>query len=112
MTELLGDLKKGIWSEISARRPIDIYRRNLQKSHINILIGLIKPSSGTTTVGGITITTTSSADKNDAKSVIMGHLTALRAEINSAAAGTADLMTKYHLQDISKRIDNALNPKD
>lgn len=112
MTELLGDLKKGIWSEISARKPIDIYRRNLQKSHINILIGLIKPSSGTTTVGGITITTTSSADKNDAKSVIMGHLTALRAEINSAAAGTADLMTKYHLQDITKRIDNALNPKD
>lgn len=112
MTELLGDLKKGIWSEISARKPIDIYRRNLQKSHINTLLGLIKPSSGTTTVGGITITTTSSADKNDAKSVIMGHLTALRAEINSAAAGTADLMTKYHLQDITKRIDNALNPKD
>ena len=112
MTELLGDLKKGIWSEISARKPIDIYRRNLQKSHINTLLGLIKPSSGTTTVGGITITTTSSADKNDAKSVIMGHLTALRAEINFAAAGTADLMTKYHLQDITKRIDNALNPKD
>lgn len=112
MTELLGDLKKGIWSEISARRPIDIYRRNLQKSYINLLIGLLKPSSGTATFGGITITTTSSADKNDAKSVIMGHLTALRAEINSAAAGTTDLMTKYHLQDISKRIDNALNPKD
>lgn len=112
MTELLGDLKKGIWSEISARRPIDIYRRNLQKSYINLLIGLLKPSSGTATFGGITITTTSSADKNDAKSVIMGHLTALRAEINSAAAGTTDLMTKYHLQDISKRIDNALNSKD
>jgi hypothetical protein len=113
MTELFSDLKKGIWTELPARKPIDIYRRNLQKSYVNTLIGLIKPSSaGTTTIGGITITSTSSADKNDAKSVIMGHLASLRTEINAASAGTADLMTKYHLQDLAKRIDNALNPKD
>lgn len=113
MTELLGDLKKGIWTELATRKPIDIYRRNLQKSYINTLVSLVKPSSsGTTTIGGITITTTSGTDKSDAKSVIMGHLVALRAEINAAAAGTVDLMTKYHLQDLAKRIDNALNPKD
>jgi hypothetical protein len=46
------------------------------------------------------------------KSVVRAHLAALKTEINAAAAGTADLMTKYHLQDVSKRIDNALNPKD
>jgi len=113
MTELFSDLKKGIWTELPARKPIDIYRRNLQKSYVNTLISLIKPSSaGTTTIGGITITSTSSADKNDAKSVIMGHLASLRTEIIAASAGTADLMTKYHLQDLAKRIDNALNPKD
>lgn len=109
LTELLGDLKKGIWSELAARKPIDIYRRNLQKSYITTLGGLLAPSSSVT-VGGTTITIGN--DKSDIKSVVRAHLAALRAEVNAAAAGTADAMSKYHLQDIAKRIDNLLNPKD
>ena len=110
--ELLGDLKKGIWSELAARKPIDIYRRNLQKSYINILGDLLKSGKGQTiTVAGITITT-ATADKSDSRSVVRAHLASLRAEVNAAAAGTPDQMSKYHLQDISNRIDNALNPKD
>jgi hypothetical protein len=113
MTELLADLKKGIFTELSTRKPIEIYRRNLQKNYVNTLLNLIKPpSASSTSIGGFTLSTTSSLDKTDAKSVIMGHLAALRAEINAAASGTADIMTKYHLQDLSKRIDNALNTKD
>jgi hypothetical protein len=46
ITELLTDLKKGIWSELAARRPIDVYRRNLQKSYINMLQDLVNPTSG------------------------------------------------------------------
>ena len=34
------------------------------------------------------------------------------AEINAAIPGTADQMSKYHLQDVVNRIDNALNPKN
>ncbi|HEX4875108.1 MAG TPA: zinc-dependent metalloprotease [Chitinophagaceae bacterium] len=112
ITELLTDLKKGIWSELAAKKPIDIYRRNLQKSYINTLLTMLKPASGSVVVGGFTITTSSSMDKNDSKSVIIGHLSSLRSEINAAVGGTSDLMTRYHLQDLGKRIDNALNPKD
>lgn len=112
MTDLLSDLRKGIWGELSGKKPIDIYRRNLQKSYINILTSLVKPpASPTTTIGTFTFTITSSAEKNDIRSVLTGHLTALRAEINSAATGNGDQMTRYHLLDVSKRIDNALNPK-
>jgi hypothetical protein len=112
ITELLSDLKKGIWSELAARRPIDIYRRNLQKSYVNILSSLLTPPAAPTiSIPGLTFTVTSN-DKSDVKSVVRAHLAALKTEINAAAAGTADLMTKYHLQDVSKRIDNALNPKD
>jgi hypothetical protein len=39
-------------------------------------------------------------------------LAALKNEINAASAGIADPMSKYHLQDVLKRIDKALNPKD
>jgi len=112
-TEMLNDLKRGIWNEISARKPIDIYRRNLQKSYVNILLNIIKPSTpATSTVGTFTVSTNSSTDKSDIKSIIIGHLTALRAEIKNASAGIADSMTKFHLLDLVKRIDNALNPKD
>jgi hypothetical protein len=114
VTELLADLKKGIWNELATRKPVDIYRRSLQKSYVNTLIGLITPSSAAiTTTGIITISTGGvNNEKSDVKSVVMAHLAALRTEMNSAAAAIADPMTKYHLQDVSKRIDKALNSKD
>jgi hypothetical protein len=115
LTELLGDLKKGIWSELSAKRRIDIYRRNLQKSYITILNSLLNPpavtgmvitASGSTSIPGVNI------DKTDIRSVLIAHLTALRSEIRIAAGSTADAMTRYHLQDLAKRIDNALDPRN
>lgn len=112
VTELLADLKKGIWSELAARKPIDIYRRNLQKSYVNNLISLATPpataSAGTfvITIGG-----TTNAEKSDIRSVASAHLASLRTEILGAAGGITDPMSRYHLQDLAKRIDNALNPK-
>lgn len=113
LPDLFSDLKKGVWTELASRKPIDIYRRNLQKSYINILDNLLNPppANQTLNIPGLIIITSSSVDKSDVKSVVRAHLASLKAEVNAAAAGTTDLMTKYHLQDISKRIDNALNPK-
>lgn len=112
LTELLADLKKGIWNELAARRPIDIYRRNLQKSYVATLSSFVQGGPSVVSVGGVTFNIPTASDKSDIKSVVIAHLASLRAEINAAAAGTADAMTKYHLQDISKRIDKTLNPKD
>jgi hypothetical protein len=53
----------------------------------------------------------SSYDKSDVKSVVRAHLASLKTEVNNAEGGISDTMSKYHLQDISKRIDNILNPK-
>lgn len=114
VTELLSDLKKGIWSELAARKPVDVYRRNLQKSFVNSLIGLVNPpkaQASASSTGSIVIIS-SSNDKSDVSSVVRGFLSSLKNEINAAAASSADVMTKYHLQDVAKRIDNALNSKD
>jgi len=114
--ELLSDLKKGIWSELAGKAKIDVYRRNLQKSYINILDGLLNPpkSGGSSDIivimlGGGSLTNT---DKSDIKSVVRAHLSSLRNEVKAAAAATTDPMSRYHLQDILVRIDNSLNPKD
>jgi len=114
MTDLIADLKKGIWSELSARKPIDVYRRNLQKSYINILNNLLNPAAITITLGGGGFGGAApvNSDKSDIKSVVRAHLVSLKNEVNAAASGTTDLMSKYHLQDISKRIEEALDPKN
>jgi hypothetical protein len=112
ITDLLADVKKGVWGELATRKSIDIYRRNLQKSYVSTLINLITSVPQTISIGGFTISSSVNTDKSDIKSVVRGHLQSLRAEINAAAVGLADLMTKYHLQDLSSRIDKALNPKN
>jgi Met-zincin/Domain of unknown function (DUF5117)/Domain of unknown function (DUF5118) len=113
MTELFSDLKKGIWSELPGRKPIDIYRRNLQKSYVNILNNLLNPAEISISLGGgFSIAPTVNTNKSDIKSFVRAHLSALRAEVIAAAGGTTDQMSKYHLQDIAKRIDDALNPKN
>jgi hypothetical protein len=33
-SDMVTDLRKGIWSELASRKPIDIYRRNLQKAFV------------------------------------------------------------------------------
>jgi len=114
ITDLFSDLKKGIWTELSTKKTIDVYRRNLQKSYISILDNLLNPPATTVTTvgGGFGAPAPVNTDKSDIKSVVRAHLASLKNEVNAAAVGIADPMSKYHLQDISKRIDKALNPKD
>ena len=113
ITDLFSDLKKGIWAELSAKKQIDVYRRNLQKSYINVLDNLLNLQFTVTIGGGFGSQVPVNTDNSDIKSVIRAHLTTLKSEVNAAVSGiTTDPMTKYHLQDISKRIDKALNPKD
>ena len=73
------------------------------------------PARSASTAGGFGITIsiiTQGGDKSDVRSVVRAHLSALRTEVRSAANLIADPMSKYHLQDIVDRIDNALNPKE
>jgi hypothetical protein len=110
--ELLTDLKKGIWSELPARKKIDGYRRNLQKSYVERMISLLG-ASGTSislSIGG-SISSGPDLKKTDVTSVVRAHLSSLRAEALAAAAGSTDNMSKYHLQDVAERIKRALDPK-
>jgi hypothetical protein len=111
--ELYGDLKKGIFSELPGRKKIDNYRRNLQKSYVERMIGLISPS-GTPSIslgGGMSLSFGPDVKKTDISSLTRAHLSSLRNEILAAAPATGDSMSKYHLQDLAERIRVALNPR-
>lgn len=112
VTELLADLKKGIWSELATAKATDIYRRNLQKSYVNMLTSLLAPQVTSSPLPGLIISSGGLNDKTDAKSIVRAHLATLRTEIAGASTRAADALTKFHLQDLADRINKALNPKN
>jgi hypothetical protein len=117
LDEMMDDLRKGVWSELSTRKPIDTYRRNLQKAYAERLISIVNPAPAAAisinAPRGFNLSNFLPVDvKNtDVTSVARGQLRALQAEINAAIPGTTDRMSKYHLQDVSDRIRKALDPK-
>ena len=114
--ELLADLRSGIWSELTTKKTIDAYRRNLQKSYVNAMVNLLNPPAASAAGAfgpGISISISGSgSDKSDLKSIVRAHLQSLRSELNASQALYTDRLSKYHLQDLSFRIEKALNPKD
>jgi hypothetical protein len=116
LDELFTDLRGGIWSELKTKKPIDMYRRNLQKVFTEKLITLLTPT--TTTVLSIPPGVTYGYDtrvvdlkKTDLPSITRAHLEALKTEIKAALPLTTDKLSKYHLQDVLKRIEKGLDPK-
>lgn len=114
--EYLDDLKRGIWSELVARKPVDNYRRNLQKSFVERLGNIVNPSTGPSAasgMGGIVISFGPGMDvkKSDIISVAKGTLRSLKTEIQAALPGYTDKMTRYHLQDVVERIEKVLDVK-
>lgn len=120
LDDMFTDLRKGIWSELSSRKAIDSYRRNVQKVHVEKLISLLNPSS-TPSAGGFGFSSpffpaspaSPVADPKDSDviSLARAHLTALRSEITTALPGTTDKLSRYHLQDVLVRINQGLDPK-
>lgn len=114
-SEMLNDLKKGIWSELTAKQPIDIYRRSLQKSYIESLKRIINPEPNP--IPGVQlsftgqITPTMNPRTSDAISISKAHLRTLASEIRTALPLYKDPASKAHFQDVLDRINEALDPK-
>lgn len=114
ITELLSDVKSGVWSELATRKPIDIYRRQLQQMYVEKIDKLLNPEP----VKPVEIPAALRAfiipvdnDLVDVQSSLRASLSSLKAEVNAAANASTDQMTKIHLKEMSRRIDNALDPK-
>ena len=113
ITEMISDLHKGIFSELSSNKPIDGYRRNIQKTYVEKLIDIVDPTP-TVTInlgGGFGGPAPVNVKNTDVVSVAKGELKALQAEINAAANSNSDKISKYHLQDLADRIKKGLDPK-
>ena len=109
--DLMDDTKNAIWSEAAQNKPVDAYRRALQKAHVEKLIDLLNFKPQTVTVSTLTVTTGPDIKNTDIVSYVRGQLKALQTQLTNAAAVTTDKLTKFHYQDIVERIKQALNPR-
>jgi Met-zincin/Domain of unknown function (DUF5117)/Domain of unknown function (DUF5118) len=96
LSELLDDLTRGIFQEISAKRPVDLYRRNLQRVYIDQLNTLLN-----------------STDKemmaSDVKSLTRANLKFIDKTLS--AYQISDSASGYHRDDLRARISAILDPK-
>jgi uncharacterized protein DUF4953/uncharacterized protein DUF5117/uncharacterized protein DUF5118 len=96
-TDFLGDLRKGIWSELAAPQvKIDAYRRNTQRLFIDAMSDRLN--------GRVPAT-------DDARAFFRGELRTLSATIREALPRTTDRATRLHLEDAQDQITKALDPK-
>lgn len=112
LNEFFMDMEAGIWSELSSGKSTTVYRRNLQKIHLEKLIELTKPGSQSTATISTFLRTTASVNpvQSDIRSLSIGRLEALDKQLKKAARRTKDDMSRYHYQDLRTRIKEVLEP--
>lgn len=95
-TDMVRDLRRGVFSEANATRNVDVFRRNLQKSFIERMRTLMGANN---------------VQNSDLFSIIRGELTTLKSVLRTASSRPVNRITKYHYRDCIARIDNILDPK-
>jgi hypothetical protein len=125
VTEMLHDLQSGVFGELAMGKPIDVYRRNLQKAYVNRIVSLI----GTPEKPGLDM-------GDDEMSIIKAHARELAAAIKAASVrypasagrvasagqpgsvgGQASVrdqasVTRDHLDDLYERLELSLKPRN
>ncbi len=110
LEEFYQDMQQGIWSEVGNGQQISVYRRNLQKTHLEKLINLLEPTKpGSGTISTFFRTTSSvNPVTSDIAAISRGTLQALYKDLKKNSKKAADKMSQYHLEHCLHRIKMAL----
>ncbi|WP_298246656.1 zinc-dependent metalloprotease [uncultured Christiangramia sp.] len=111
LLDMMTDLRKGLWSEIYNGRSIDRYRRNLQRAYVEKMGELMTEEQDEIPARYRSWVTRSNVNvaQSDIRPVVRGELTTLQRQLRNTA-NSGDTLTRYHKQDLLKRIDLILNP--
>ena len=111
LLDMMTQLRKGLWSEIYNGRSIDRYRRNLQRAYVEKMGELMTEEQDEIPARYRSWVTRSNVNvaQSDIRPVVRGELTTLQRQLRNTV-NTGDTLTRYHKQDLLKRIDLILNP--
>jgi len=96
LTEMLQDLRAGIWSELDGEEAIDPYRRNLQRIYLQQVKQMMESDD-------------SDVDVSDIKPLLRDELDILSNKIAESQQNRRDRMTETHLRDIQNRISSIID---
>jgi hypothetical protein len=117
--EMLIDLRRGVWSELTAGRvDVSVYRRNLQRAYLEAFDRQLNPPTDPITGTGPAVAAQRRAQEelraalmSDVRPLLRGELRELDRQVAAALARTANPMTRLHLQDVRAEIERILDPR-
>lgn len=105
--EMLGDLRGGIWAELSRSSVrIDPFRRNLQRAYLEVVDAKINPPEPEGPAAQ-----NRTPPPGEAQALLRGELNALDSAARQAIARSGDATTRLHLEDVRMRISRILDPR-
>jgi hypothetical protein len=112
LRQMFGDLRDGIWTELSAPRVrIDAFRRNLQYAYLDQVGTKINGPFLTVPPGAPPQTVAALAPPPDeARGLLRTELMTLDSQASDAISRAADPDTRAHLVSVRNRIDVILHP--
>jgi hypothetical protein len=111
--DMLGDLRRGVWTEIYAGAPrVDAYRRALQRSYLEIIDRKINPpAAGAGQGGGFQFGPQGPPPlTGEIQTMLRGELRDLDRELASASARAGDRDTRLHIEGARSQIREILDP--
>ncbi len=93
MTQMLADLRKGIWSELSGSKEIDAFRRNLQRAHVERLASLMSQDA---------------RSRSDVSAAVRAELKTIQRSARAASSRYSAGIVQNHLRDIDALVDSLL----
>ena len=114
VSELLSDLRRGLWKEIATGAAIDPFRRRLQREYLDAMEAKINPPVATAAAapagGGRGGRGGGAAGTGDFRAIVKSEMRLLDAQLAAAMGKTSDRMTKAHLEDARDKIKGMLDP--
>ncbi|HEX9580932.1 MAG TPA: zinc-dependent metalloprotease [Gemmatimonadales bacterium] len=112
LVDLFDDLRRGVWGELERGGAIEVYRRNLQRAHLERLEYLLtqEPAAPAAPFGG-GVRTNVDVSQSDIRALARAQLTELETAARRRAASSTDRATRYHLEDVAARIGGILRPE-
>ncbi len=109
--EMMTDLREAVWTELARGRPIEAYRRNLQRGYLERMEFLMteEPTAPPARFAGRR--TAVDVSQSDIRAFVRGELNVLKGQIQRALRRSLNTATRYHLEDAVVRIDAILHPE-
>lgn len=109
LADLMGDLRTGVWGELSQSRvAVNVYRRNLQRAFLAAADARLNPSEAALTRAQNPVPNPATSDVRAAMRAALQDLDQLAAQ---ALPRAGDAMTRVHLRDVRTEIARILEPR-